>query len=395
MQIVVVALIVIGALLPFAGAVWWIIYELSRKEKFFAPRPVEGRGSAVMLEGDLYDFIGRLRGYHFNSPRKPELFDESHPAWEVLPNNGDDTKYADPWFTRLTGILWIGIFTTIREYPFSWIEERKGTLGDPWPRNLPTKIFYMAPFPYMIIVAQAEDRETFKLDLKFIVDIQITNPYIALFANADWLTRVTGEIRSVVRSWVGGTTYQAIVAEKATGTVGITLEIMNLNNELVSEPPPPTPVGGVPATLPLPKGTPGFIGVKIVGCNFLDVNLADERLSGAVTANKVAELEGNANITKETKGAEAARQKAQGEADASRIVARGGADAIRSLNEAVLAAGDKGVVLEQLRAMSAFGKAGGHLVWAPGVDSALANLFRLGFTPAQVATQLEQTGDQP
>ena len=321
----------------------WVIYELAK--------------------------IGRLRGFHFDDD------------WEVVPGEPD----PESWLTRTTGVVWIGLFVHIHTYLFSWTEERRNNQGVPeaWHRpNVPTQIFYLAPFPYLMILKDAEDKEGFQLDLVFVVTIRINNPYRALFGNADWLGELTGQILGVGRNWVGKTTYQAILAEKESSAgPQVVVEILDLNN-----------------------AAPQHLGVTIEGCSLTQVALLDGALNRAVNARRVAELEGAAALARATaEGAanvaraeaekRAAKIRAEGVSEATRTEALGQAEAIKTLNTAILDSGDRGLVLEQLRAMDKFGKSGGQLVWAPGIDTALAQLFRLGLKPGDVAEAIQQEGD--
>lgn len=144
-------------------------------------------------------------------------FKKEFPAWEVLPNETGQVYDHRPKWMQDFGLYWIG-FPGQREvlnYKFSWNEFTKDADGKSCvlTRAKTTNFFYVSAFPYVMVEAKAKTSEGIEVDIIYILSLQITNPYVALFDNVDWLTQVEGAVGKVVRNFIGSFKYMQLISE--------------------------------------------------------------------------------------------------------------------------------------------------------------------------------------
>lgn len=333
----------------------------------------EGTAKAVMRGKSLSRIIMSFQGHHLNDPSAP-WYDESLPEWEVLKNDLGETYESRGWLTKKLGIYSVGIppFMSVYNYRFAWSEmELDVTTGkeEISTRKDFTDFIYVIPFPYVLVLAEAETRDNLPVDLQYQLVVKVTNPAKALFGTENWREVVTGAANSEARNFVGSKSYQQLVSETHEpdehGPAGpddrFAKMILALNNHL--------PDGG--------SGLRERYGVEVVAADVQRVDPAGDNkaLIEEVTVrayvaeqDKIATIkagEGKAGAILAEGNATAEVTERQARAEALAISLKGKAEADALVLE--LAAWNKGgtinAILAQTKAMAANGP-GKTVIWA-------------------------------
>jgi hypothetical protein len=324
------------------AAVTALAYLLSLFNVFFT-QGKEGAAKAVMKGGTFSHFLVWWRGHRPNDPRKPN-YDATKKPWEMLPMTADPTarpsQYASyewywKWFERF-GIYWFGFspFVEIYEYFFKWTEKTADANDKPapWHREEYTDFIFVKHFTYWIRLPAAEDQDNEQLDLDYLLTVQSSNPYLALFGIDDWLGRTSADANNKAKIYVGCNKFDQIKRESLNDTNTMSEfanKMIEINTNSITEP-------GA-------KGTVESYGVTITAVSLVYANLTQMN-NPAVAASFTAEIVAERN-------AKAAVATAKGEANAARERAKGQADAIRTVYDQVQTYGATGLALRQIEAL--------------------------------------------
>ncbi len=184
---------------------------------------IEGAAKIVVKNGVFDHAMMWWQGHRLNDPRRLS-YDNTKRAWEVL---ATDTPARRPspyafwqihWrFLSWFGIYWYGLypFKDIYVYRFKWTEETLGenNLQIPKHRDEYTDRVYVMNFAYWIKLVAAENADNEPLDLDYLLTVQISNPYWALFRIDDWLGRVSADANNASKMYVGNRTFDEVKRE--------------------------------------------------------------------------------------------------------------------------------------------------------------------------------------
>ena len=296
-------------LAPFAAA----------KSDFCFTSSPENTFVAIVRQGRFAGFLWVGEGFYLNDPTRPDLFNDSLPAWERVdctPDVKAPSNYRGVGnLLRLYekyGVYYYGIypFAEVYTYTFEWTEvtvSESGSSQD-WHRKVPTSFIYAANFPYRMSVKGAEDSTKIALDVEMLVTLRTTNPYKSLFGMENWLQFVTDLVTASVRDYIG----------KKTDT-----EIMRGYDAIRSA------VKGINETLR------DKAGQEVVEVAVTQIGYTNEALRNASTLYIVAKRTGEATIAEAD--AKATATSLQADADALRIQKIGDAEAnaIEATNKAI------------------------------------------------------------
>ncbi|MGC9602789.1 MAG: SPFH domain-containing protein [Minisyncoccia bacterium] len=334
----------------------------------------EGTAVAIMRGRSFDHFIMAWRKHYLNDPRR-RWYDSQRPTWEVLPIDINDPRYDLQRPTRQRkgvdidthsaymclsfwrllepfGIYWYGLspFYSVGEYWFEWAESRIDTgSGDEvfWARKEPTRIVYVASFPYWIRLTEARDHDNIPVDIDYLLTVRVTNPYKARFIISNWLTRITADADNVSKVWIGNHEFEEIVRER-TGVEGKAVIDQFVDDHKALNINLPTEHAKV--------GAPERYGITVDASSLVDVTVSGtnaEALVQATTARIVAERKAQANV-----------EAALGDAKAIVIRADANKAAIETVYRKVAEFGQMGILLQQLEAMQRTNAAGATVIWA-------------------------------
>lgn len=200
--LVVLALPTLIVLSPF------IVRKLAELEKFWATCQ-EGGARPVTRNKKFSKFIMSYAGKCFAGEIKGSPLKKNQPEyWEVV----DDTRPHEKenfW----SGLYWIGIppFAEIQRYKMTWIEwgfpkKEDGTVSTekaPIPHEETISQVLVQSDVYFVRVASAETSEAIPVDVSFLLTINITNPYKALYRVQHWLEAVSNQTEGTTRVFIG------------------------------------------------------------------------------------------------------------------------------------------------------------------------------------------------
>lgn len=296
--------VTLGWLIAMPIALLFGVWALAGLDIFFTFL-AEGTGMAVMAGGKLVPKDGgvileggKLHRIAIAYDDHTLQYDPVLHADEVVKGR-EELSWSILHLLQRLGIYWIGIapfFNRLR-YMFWWTEEvkRHQDVGgsEIRERNEVTKFFYVAVVPYKIRIIGVEIAGNVLVDYEFTAFYQIILPEIALFRTKDWFRQAVA------------------FAKGATVTYGRDKEFGTLNTATDK-------AAYAKHQLDTNPSLRGQLGVRLVGIEEVEVALtggASDRINAAVTAQKVAEFEGEAEIMKATKEKEAIRIRADAEKD--------------------------------------------------------------------------------
>lgn len=344
---------------------------------------IEGAAKMVVKNNVFDHAMMWWQGHRLNDPRKLS-YDRNNRAWEVM-GTGDQTRQPSlyAWwqlhwrFLELFGIYWYGLypFKRIYVYEFKWTEQ---TLSDanemkPWHRDEHTDFIFVKNFAYWIKLVAAEDKDNEPLDLDYLLTIQVSNPYYALFKIDDWLGRTSADTNNAAKMYVGERTFDEIKREKVGS---------NSASEFAEH---LYEINGNSITQPGAQGTKTSYGITITAVSLVEVTFAGvarEELARASTAKIVAERNAEATVATAKGEANATRERAKGDADAARELAKGNADAIETVYSAVEKHGDAGLRQRELDTLRETANSPNNtFIWANNPLNNVMDLFGKGRAP--------------
>ncbi len=346
----------------------------------------EGTAKAVMRGKSLNHLVMSLKGSHLNDP-EASWFDPSIPEWEVVKNEPGITCDSRKFLSRSLGLYFVGIppFRSVYAYTFSWNEMRRNKssgVEEVWPRDERTNFIYAVPFPYVILLSEAETDDRLPVDVEYLLTVRVVNPFKALFDTEDWMQVVTGAVNGVARNFVGHQNYDDLVSDipkdgDATGHGKFFQLLKGLNDHL------PDGSDGLHAKYGLVIEAADIQRVDIAGKHkddILKATVAAYTADQEAYATKAAG-EATADATRQVGFAEAEVTAKRGEAEAAVLRQKGlaSADALKARTKVLVNAGSMGSVIAQTEAMASTGP-GKTVIWAnnplmgaiPAVADALA-----------------------
>ncbi len=227
---------------PFSSAFLapFALVDLAKRNQFFTYIP-PGNGKVIVQGEDFYEFLMSYPGYHINRP-DALYYDDAFPAYEVLPNGDTPDTYFDnrTYWKRLFGFYDVGWpgQRKVRRTKFRWKEEK----GDEVDRRFAmTEVWKANKFAY-IVEQVITTKDQYEVLLTYVVVVRITNPFIALIENEDWLVRLMAAVEESVRNWGGGFKFTQLISQTDGDTEDektredFAKGIMKLNIELLSDP---------------------------------------------------------------------------------------------------------------------------------------------------------------
>lgn len=200
MTIAVLALPALIVLSPF------IVRRLAELEKFWATCQ-EGQARPVTRNRKFSRFIMSFAGKCFAGELDDSLSKNNAEYWEIVEDNRPPQKESF-W----SGLYWIGIppFAEIQRYKMTWIEwgfpKRNGNVSiekEPIPHEETIGHILVQSDVYFVRVSAAETSEGVPVDVSFLLTINITNPYRALYKVQHWLEAVTNQTEGTTRVFIG------------------------------------------------------------------------------------------------------------------------------------------------------------------------------------------------
>lgn len=386
---------IILSILLMLGAFVAVAYVLALSNTCFT-FGIEGAAKIVTKNGVFDHVLMWWEGHTLNDPRKIS-YDRTKRAWEVLKLDNQSARpspYA--WwqlhwrFLELFGIYWYGLypFKDIYVYRFKWTEQTLGENNQQIPKHRDeySDRIYVMNFAYWVKLVAAENADNEPLDLDYLLTVQVSNPYWALFRIDDWLGRVSADANNAAKMYVGGRTFDDVKREAkvASGDMSeFAQELCELNTNS--------------PTQPGTSGVQDAYGVTITAASLVEVTFAGvarEELTRATTAKIVAEREAQATIATARGQADATRERAKGDADAARELAKGQSDAIETVYRKVGEFGDAGLIQRELDTLRETANSPNNtFVWA---NNPLTNTLRDVMRPRGVQpTQPQNPAPQP
>jgi len=303
----------VAALVTFG--IGWAVYQLALNDIFFT-FVKEGTAKAVVVNGQFREMLMSLEGHRFQGA-------------------GSDWKSADDWSVvedsscrpgRFGGLRWVGIypFARVHLYKFSWASVTRGDNGadkisahnDETLENI-----YLKRDVYAFPLKGVELVGGIPVDLVILLDLHVVNPFKALFRVERWLEATQNITGAEIRTEIGTISYEDLVADREGANErvrGILRGVQHSNStEILND-----------------------FGIKILKIHIHSFDPSNEAIREITLRRITAEKEGEAEVAKATKDAEAARLRASGQADA-----------FRKITETVLSFGKPGVELERLRTL--------------------------------------------
>ncbi len=284
------------------------IKKQARKMKFFAPIPQAGRFMFVMREGVLNRIVENVLKYDTDESRR---FVRSR-----------DPKKKLPWLARTLGVTWIGLYGQIKIFSdWRWVEFRQKaqpgqdstpTYGAVERKESPHE--FLQQFTYSIPMINMDLAGNDQANANALVTVYILDSEQAFFNNKDWIDLFVGIVQASIRGWVTDKDFNQVKEATADVTENSQLSILlrGLNGIALDKDGDPD----------YTKITPGGL-FQVTGVAIWSVALQDLEPTGPLAAaqskNRLAELEGNANITAAQKAAEVARIEAEGRANALQV----------------------------------------------------------------------------
>ena len=203
----ILTLILLSTLFILAVA---LIRELALKDIFFT-LVKEGTAKAIMGVGGsgFQRMIMQFSGKRINAN-----------------GNIDNKGKKDPWLKKklgLSGIKILGIpfLHTIHTYDFRWnslkqaADKKTTDKGGIYfkPHDEPLKYIILQSDVYYARVEGAEDEKMVPLDVDLTLELQIKNPYKALFVAQEWLEMTWGIILPAVRRYISENEWQILAGK--------------------------------------------------------------------------------------------------------------------------------------------------------------------------------------
>lgn len=304
--------------------------------RFFAPIPRPGSFSFVVLEGVVVDIIENVAGWKL----KP-MSDGSECFGLVTPDN----KPSPPsLLKRNLGVLWIGLFRTIKVFTnwkwseFKQIEEKEAGRKDAEKvpkyqialREENVSDFFFQ-FPYPVTLENAEIKGNIEVNVVMVLTVLHLHPVRAFFLNKDPVALFNAMIQSALRSYITDKDFDEVKRIKASATKNDSEEgdsfwtvIQKLNGiELDPKTGDPNYNDGIE-----PLGLYGKLGYYVARAEVVQVEAVGDT-ANALEAERLAELRGNATIKTAEKAGDALVVSARKRAEAAEF----DAFAQRTLNE--------------------------------------------------------------
>jgi len=339
---------------------------------------------AIVRGRALDHFVMAFADYHLNDPRKP-WFDHEQPDWEVLYHGktatspGEpDAKYDDrTQFQKSLGVYWVGWPWALRvyEYEFEW-NETKAESGTGFERVYPRKEWtdfaFVSDFTYAIPTEGAETQDRLETNELTLATVAICNPYRALFSAEDWMRRITAEINRRARAYIGGKTYQDLLASDQDATMSAYSDpLLDLNAKLPED---------YREGAPEPHGLIGRCGVILRAANLETIELSGaERARNAEAAALEYNARQEAKATEIKAAATAAAEIAVGNARAQVIemVGKKEAESLKMRLEVIDTHGENGMELARMDGLTESSKGPGTMIiWANDPFSTLAKALK-------------------
>jgi len=293
-------------------------------KRFFTPVPTPATFSFQVLEGRMEKVIENVVGWKLD-PEGRFVIDLTE-------------KSCGFWDTQL-GVLWIGIFSTIKVFKeWRWPEFRQvkrtnkdGTEAVKYEveaREENVHEFYFQ-FPYSVRIESIELHGNIQADLNAVFTVFFLHPVRAIFLNKNPVDLFIAMVRSAVRAWMSEKDFNEIKqitvsSNKLADQIPEFWEMLENLNGITFD------AGGNPEyKTAVPRGLYGKLGIAIVRVELEQVEAVGPAVA-ALEAARLAELNGQATIVAAEKTAAALIVAAQGRMDA----AHRDAQAQRKLNEA-------------------------------------------------------------
>jgi hypothetical protein len=319
-------LVLAGLLLLFALLVYGlgaaIKWQANKPvNRFFAPIPRPGSFSLVALEGKVVDVIENVVSWKLEGIEEDKRFTLG--------------KKLSGFWERTLGVRWIGLFKTIRVFEdWEWSElqevenDQKVVTHEIVKRKENVKEFFFQ-FSHPVVIDDAEIKDNIRVTITTLITVLHLHPVRAFTLNKNPTELFAAMVKSAIRSCVSNKTFDEVKNMAASASIGQTQSpelweiLKNLNGLEIDE------SGNPIYSSENPLGTVGKIGKLIVRGEILQVQAVGEA-AVAIEVQKLADLRGQAEITKAEKAATALVVAAQGRMDA----AHRDAQAQRRLNEA-------------------------------------------------------------
>jgi hypothetical protein len=342
--------VIIGSVL-LVLCVYWLGLAIKKQaqkpvKKFFAPIPRPGSFSFVSLEGKIVDLIENVNGWKIATKDRKGLKNAKY--FETGTKEGFSNPLQNLLEEKL-GVVWIGFFTTIRNFPdWKWSEFRQITVEEKGvkrphyeivareakPDERIESFFFQFPYPVILEDAEIEDNISVKIAAVFIV--LHFHPIRVFFLNKDPIGLFNAMAISFLRNYVRNKTFDEVKGMKASAGAAETLgvekdkkedetlwkEVEKLNGVKILDD------GNLNYDEINQLGLFGKFGGVIVRVEILQVEAVGDAAE-AIEAAKLAELTGKAAIVTAEQEAIAAVAAADGRRKAAELDAA----AQRMLNE--------------------------------------------------------------
>lgn len=306
----------------------WIKKQAQKPVKrFFAPIPRPGSFSFVTLEGKVIDIIESVVGWKLK-----EIGDGSKcfvPGKKENPKN-----FWDSIFEKHLGVVWIGLFATIRIFQkWKWSEFKQKKEGDAFVYSVvsresteeePVSDFFFQ-FPYPVITEGVEIEGNIQVKIVAVLTVLHLHPTRAFFLNKDPVSLFNAMIQSAFRSYVADKDFDKVKMIKASAdnenSEGSFWEVLDKLNGIRLN-----PTGAPNYDDVNPLGLFGKLGFYVARAEVVQVEATGETAE-ALEAERIAKLKGEAEIKKAELEAQAKIRRADGDKQASIIIAEGKAKA--------------------------------------------------------------------
>jgi hypothetical protein len=263
------------------------LYQLALWDVFFGTCP-EGQIKVITVGESYHDFFHSVTGYKKVGGKLESL--------------GNGEKDRRGWMQRRLGIYWIGLWPIYKVpyYQFDWPTITRGEVEqiERKSKKVNTIIFR---FEYPLEFKGMETSDNFKVTVVIQVLVEVFCPELARFKARNWLNVLKAAIESKVRDFVGTKTFEEIrglKTEMTTEKDNFVKDILDLNKREEDDANP---------------GMEDIIGVRIVTANFQRVDAEESDAVEALKKVATAQREGQAEVVKAEKKAEARRKEADGE----------------------------------------------------------------------------------
>lgn len=316
----VVFLLVVGILILVFYGIGIKIKKQAQKEtkRFIAPIPRPGSFSFVTLEGKVINIIESVVGW------KLENVDDGSKCF--VPGNKEESGGLIAYILEHhLGVVWIGIFATIRIFPkWKWSEFKQVDVtekGEKVPKYLvesreePVSDFFFQ-FPYPVITEGAEIKGNIQVKIVAVLTVLHLHPTRAFFLNKDPVALFNAMIQSAFRSYVADLKFDDVKKIRASAddkTENSFWKVLdNLNGISLDKEGKPN-YGKVD-----PLSLFGKLGFYVARAEVVQVEAVGEAAK-AIEAERIAKLQAEAKIAEADGEARSKVRKAEGDRDAMRV----------------------------------------------------------------------------